>query len=122
MLGLAAYVITEVPRTLPRNIGRKLALAHAAPYGSAPDGTRYASLAEREADRISGDVRKVLRHAGFDLRERHRRRLEEVADKVRKAESKRAAAAEAQKALDDILARVETERTALEAIDLQVSD
>ena len=115
-------MITEVPRTLPRNIGRKLALAHAAPYGTAPDGTGYLGLAEREADRISGDVRKVLRHAGFDLRERHRRRLEEVAEKVRKAESKRAAAATAQKALDDILVRVEAERKALEAIDLQVSD
>lgn len=115
-------MITEVPRTLPRNIGRKLAIAHAAPYGSTADGTRYASLAEREADRISGDVRKVLRHAGFDLRERHRRRLEDVAEKVRTAENKRAAAVTARDALDEILGRVATEQKALQAIDLQVAD
>ena len=59
-MALGAYVVREVPYTIPRTLGKRMALAHAAPGA----GSSTPSSAEREADRISGEVRKVL-HANF---------------------------------------------------------
>ncbi|GAA5935628.1 hypothetical protein JCM3775_003369 [Rhodotorula graminis] len=90
-VGLVAYVIVDLPRAIPRNIGRKLALSLSAPDASATSSSstpssQPASFASAHSDRIAREVRKVLRLAGWDLRERFRAALDKAAGERREVE------------------------------------
>ena len=81
-VGLAIYIIRDLPRAIPYNVGRKL---HSTLVTS-----EFSSI---ESERIAKETRKVMRLAGWDLRERFRAALEasekdrkDVEGRVKKAE------------------------------------
>ncbi|KAK4048165.1 mitofusin [Microbotryomycetes sp. JL221] len=91
-VGLATYIIVDLPRAIPRNIGRKLALslmpseAELNP-ASASSQQQPVTFSSAHADRIAKETRKVLRLAGWDLRERFRAALEKSEKDRREVET-----------------------------------
>ncbi|KAM0790165.1 hypothetical protein ACM66B_005484 [Microbotryomycetes sp. NB124-2] len=92
-IGLAAYIIVDLPRAIPRNIGRKLALAltsneeqdqHQYSHQQQQQPTTFSSA---HAERIAKETRKVLRLAGWDLRERFRHALQQSEKDRREVEA-----------------------------------
>jgi len=114
-VAFAAWVVNDLPRAVPRNIGRKLEASLAASSSQTP------SYSQREAERIANEVRKVLRMAGYDLRERHRKDLEDFAEQVREAETKRGTAKAAMEFLTKFVADVDRERGRVEAVEVDIS-
>ncbi|KAK4046696.1 mitofusin [Microbotryomycetes sp. JL201] len=93
-VGLAAYIIVDLPRAIPRNIGRKLALSLTSteepdqihPSSTTPASQQPTTFSSAHADRIAKETRKVLRLAGWDLRERFRAALEQSEKERRQVE------------------------------------
>lgn len=93
--GLVAYVIVDLPRAVPRNIGRKLRASLAA--NACDSETALTSFDHQQqpptsfstahADRIARETRKVLRLAGWDLRERFRAALDRSEAERREVEA-----------------------------------
>ncbi|KAI5476169.1 transmembrane GTPase fzo1 [Pseudohyphozyma bogoriensis] len=89
-VGLGVYLVYDLPRALPRNIGRKLEIS----LTSTPvSSTQTQTFATAHSERISRETRKVVRLAGWDLRERYRAALDksekerkEVEESIRKAD------------------------------------
>ncbi|GAA5989250.1 hypothetical protein JCM11641_003851 [Rhodosporidiobolus odoratus] len=112
-VGLVVYVIVDLPRAIPRNIGRKLALALSPPLdshllnSSSTPSTPPVTFATAHSDRISRETRKVLRLAGFDLRERFRVALERSAEERKEVEGVVARAEAALKFLEEFEEKVE---------------
>ncbi|POY70027.1 hypothetical protein BMF94_6964 [Rhodotorula taiwanensis] len=115
-VGLVVYVIVDLPRAIPRNIGRKLALALSpVPTDSAAQPVTFASA---HSDRISREVRKVLRLAGWDLRERFRAALDKSAAERKEVEGVVARAEGALEFLSEFERSVEKSDEAVQAISL----
>ena len=77
---------------MPRNIGRKLRASLSdsttAPSSSAADSQQPpTSFSTAHADRIARETRKVLRLAGWDLRERFRAALDQSEAERREVEA-----------------------------------
>jgi mitofusin 2 len=107
-LGFTIYFVLELPREIPRTVGRRIrsALNHPdklnatatslarTPLTAASTGGSTGSVAvgagprfaDIHADRISRETRKVLRLAAWDLRERFRAAMEESGRDVKSAE------------------------------------
>lgn len=115
-VGLVVYVIVDLPRAIPRNIGRKLALA-LSPASSEPAG-QPVTFASAHSDRIAREVRKVLRLAGWDLRERFRAALDKSAAERKEVEGVVARAEDALEFLTDFERNVKTSDDAVQAIAL----
>ncbi|TDL19740.1 hypothetical protein BD410DRAFT_773683 [Rickenella mellea] len=82
-IGLTAYVVLELPNTIPRTVGRRVR----SQLLRTPDGyTEDAAFIPAHARRISGETRKVLRMASWDVRERFRGAMEDRAREVKGAE------------------------------------
>lgn len=75
-LGLAVYVIHDLPRAIPHNVGKKLFLQ-----------LKEKNFSKLQSERISFETRKVMRLAGWDLRERFRFSLESSEFKKRSIEN-----------------------------------
>ncbi|SGY19149.1 BQ5605_C014g07573 [Microbotryum silenes-dioicae] len=97
-VGFVTYVIVDLPRAIPRNIGRKLqaSLASSDALVLAPSSASAASttatqppvsFASAHSERIARETRKVLRLAGWDLRERFRAALDQSAAERKEVES-----------------------------------
>jgi mitofusin len=71
-LAAGAYVVVDLPHSVPRTVGRRVAR----------------ELGDAHAERVARETRKVLRLAGFDLKERFRATLETHARDVQGAEEK----------------------------------
>lgn len=67
-VGLAAYMVHEMPRTVPRKIARKIAFEI--------DDMGYVRA---NADRIAGECRKVLKYPSQDVRSAFQTKVEQVA-------------------------------------------
>lgn len=80
-IGLTAYLILELPSSIPRTVGRRVRASVVRRDG--PDGVLYV---DAHAARISRETRKVLRLASWDLRERFRGAMEERCKEVKGAE------------------------------------
>lgn len=111
-VGLAAYLVYDIPRALPRNIGRKLqsSLSSPTPSSSSSSSTTEApptTFASAHSERISRETRKVLRLAGWDLRERFRAALEKSAAEREEVEGKLKRAEGAVEWLGEFEGRVE---------------
>jgi mitofusin len=83
-IGLTAYLVLELPSTIPRTVGRRI-------RGSLvkqKDGDELGSVSyvDGHAERISRETRKVLRLASWDQREKFRGAMEERGKEVRGAE------------------------------------
>jgi len=80
-IGLTAYLILELPSSIPRTVGRRVkasVLSHA--------DERDVHFVDAHAGRVSRETRKVLRLASWDLRERFRGAMEERSKEVKGAE------------------------------------
>jgi mitofusin len=105
VLGGVAYVVLELPHTVPRTVGRRIQRAlRASPQADVGAGAPLSgpqdalpSFAEGHAERMAREVRKVLRLAGFDLRERFSTSLTARTREVADSEATAARAGEAKK-------------------------
>ncbi|GAA6053936.1 hypothetical protein JCM3770_004630 [Rhodotorula araucariae] len=122
-VGLVVYVIVDLPRAIPRNIGRKLALSLSPPPTTASSVStstlqQPVTFASAHADRVAREVRKVLRLAGWDLRERFRAALDKAAAERREVESVVARAEGALAFLKEFEDKVETRQEAVRIVEL----
>ncbi|PPQ67710.1 hypothetical protein CVT25_009316 [Psilocybe cyanescens] len=79
--GLTAYLILELPSSIPRTVGRRV---KASVLARGDD--RDIHFVDAHAGRISRETRKVLRLASWDLKERFRGAMEERSKEVKDAE------------------------------------
>ena len=84
--GAVAYVVYELPRSIPRNVGRHLQSTLTVSSGQTGDA-EIVPYADAVSGRVSAEVRKVMRIAAWDLRERYRKGVESRAEVVREAEA-----------------------------------
>ena len=80
-VGLTAYLILELPSSIPRTVGRRV---KASVLAGADE--RDVHFVDAHAGRVSRETRKVLRLASWDLRERFRGAMEERSKEVKGAE------------------------------------
>lgn len=122
-IGLAVYIIIDLPNAIPLNIGRKLVLSLSPaplPISSLSlNPVLPTSFATAHSDRISRETRKVLRLAGWDLRERFRAALEKSAAERREVEGRAGKANDALGWLGDFLEKVRLEEVRVDAVELQ---
>ncbi|KAH8919637.1 hypothetical protein BT69DRAFT_1352952, partial [Atractiella rhizophila] len=111
-LGLAVYVIIDLPRAIPRNIGKKLQASYLPASSSShllASSTNEESFASAHSDRVSKETRKVLRMAGWDLREKFRSALEKSEEEKKELEASKNKAEHALAWLDEFLGQVGTD-------------
>ena len=83
VIGLTAYVVLELPSTIPRTIGRRI---KASLTKESEEKGEDGSFIDGHAARVSRETRKVLRLASWDLKERYRGAMEERGREVHGAE------------------------------------
>ncbi|KAL8287388.1 hypothetical protein RQP46_003840 [Phenoliferia psychrophenolica] len=111
-IGVTAYLVYDLPRALPRNIGRKLLEASlSTPSASSSSSSHSSTFASVHSERIACEARKVLRVAGWDLRERFRASLEKSATERRGVEQTMGRAKGAIEWLSEFAERVGHEET-----------
>ncbi|GAA5909137.1 hypothetical protein JCM6882_001200 [Rhodosporidiobolus microsporus] len=113
-VGLVVYVIVDLPRAIPRNIGRKLQSSLSSPdnlltSSSSSPSAPPITFASAHSDRIAKETRKVLRLAGWDLRERFRAALDRSAAERKEVEGVVARAEAALQFLSEFQDKVERE-------------
>ncbi|KAH9066132.1 hypothetical protein EDB83DRAFT_2675051 [Lactarius deliciosus] len=67
-VGAAAYLVLELPNSVPRTIGRRIHYSLVSPAGG--PGPKEELFVDAHAARVSRETRKVLRLASWDLKER----------------------------------------------------
>ncbi|ORY26265.1 hypothetical protein BCR39DRAFT_262274 [Naematelia encephala] len=105
--GAVAYIIYDLPRSIPRNIGRHLQstlLISSGPLGS---DAEFVPFPDAQSTQVSREVRKVMRMAGADVRDRFRGGYEAKADVVRLSEETEKRASRALAMFADVEKRVE---------------
>ncbi|OCF54434.1 mitofusin [Kwoniella mangroviensis CBS 10435] len=109
--GAIAYVIYDLPRSIPRNVGRHIQSTLTISSGQ-PSQIDDASIpfAEYQATRVSKEVRKVMRLAAWDLRERFRAAVEARGEVVKASEEIEKKATKALEWFDNVEKRVENIR------------
>lgn len=112
-VGAVAYLILELPSSIPRTIGRRVkasVLAHG--------DERDVHFVDAHAGRISRETRKVLRLASWDMRERFRAAMEERSKEVKGAEEMETRSLKAKEWFNGVVGRTGAIRTdaRLEAI------
>lgn len=101
-ISLGAWVISELPRTVPRRVGANLAAALA---------TEDESFVSSQADRLSGETKRVLRAAAWNLRAAFTGAMDDRLEDVRRAEASQRKAEKAAKWFDEVGRRTEAIRT-----------
>ncbi|KAG6841104.1 hypothetical protein C0991_001792 [Blastosporella zonata] len=81
-VGLTAYLILELPSSIPRTVGRRVRASVTRKDGVS-EGESFVDV---HTGRVSKETRKVLRLASWDLRERFRGAMEERSKEVKGAE------------------------------------
>jgi mitofusin len=104
-----AYVVYELPRSIPRNVGRHV---RATLRSASADGD-VTPFADAEAERVGREVRKVMRLAAWDLRERFRAALDARGEIVRQSEETAKQAARALEWFAEVESRVDEIRAQL---------
>lgn len=84
-LGTVAYIVYELPRSIPRNVGRHLREALLVTSGGEGDAA-LVSFPDAVSAKMSREVRKVMRIAAYDLKERYRSAVESRAKVVKENE------------------------------------
>lgn len=82
--GAAAYLVLELPSSVPRTVGRRIRHSLVNPVGG--PGPKDELFLDAHSARVARETRKVLRLASWDLKERFRVALEERSREVRGAE------------------------------------
>ncbi|KAJ3507736.1 hypothetical protein NLJ89_g6135 [Agrocybe chaxingu] len=81
LVPLSAYLILELPSSIPRMVGRRVRASVLARVDE-----RDVHFVDAHAGRISRETRKVLRLASWDLKDRFRGAMEERSREVKGAE------------------------------------
>ncbi|ORY73837.1 hypothetical protein BCR35DRAFT_281434 [Leucosporidium creatinivorum] len=115
-VGFVAYIIVDLPRAVPRNIGRKLQASLSSSLDSSSTATPPITFPSAHSDRIAKETRKVLRLAGWDLRERFRAALERSEKERKEVEATVEKAEGALKFLGEFVEKVEKEETRVEEV------
>ncbi|OCF31372.1 mitofusin [Kwoniella heveanensis BCC8398] len=108
-VGAIAYVIYDLPRSIPRNVGRHLQATLSVSSGSQGDDASV-SFSDAQAARVGKEVRKVMRLAAWDLRERFRAAVEARGEAVKASEQMERRAVKALKWFEEVEKKVETIR------------
>lgn len=92
VVGGAAWLVIDLPYSIPRTVGRRIASSL---QTSNKGGVAQVGFIDNHAARVGRETRKVLRLAAWDVRERYRAAGEETGRAVKEAEcvQKRAEAA-----------------------------
>jgi len=112
-VGTVAYVIYDLPRAIPRNIGRHLQASLLISSGAPGTDAELVSFVDAQSMRVGKEVRKVMRLAGWDLRERHRSAVDARAEVVRQSEETERRSAKALAYFKDVDQKVEELRSQL---------
>lgn len=84
-LGAVAYVVYELPRSIPRNVGRSLQASLSTSSGQVGDA-EHEPFAEYHSKRMGQESRKVMRLISWDAKERFRGALNQRMDAVKEGE------------------------------------
>lgn len=110
-IGLGVYVVVELPKTIPRSIGRQIKASLAAHHEpSSALVTPTPSFAVGHALRVQKETRKVMRLAGWDSKEKFRMAMEDTSKQVRGAEESKVRANQAIEKFDDFDTRTDAVR------------
>jgi len=109
-LGLGVYVIMELPRTIPRSVGRQLQASLLQTGETSALVTPTPSFSVGHAQRIQKETRKVMRLAAWDSKEKFRAAMEERGQEVKVAEQTEARAVKALEWFDDVDTRTDAVR------------
>ncbi|PFH54043.1 hypothetical protein AMATHDRAFT_73057 [Amanita thiersii Skay4041] len=107
-VGLTAYLIMELPTSIPRTVGRRIKTSV-----SRSGGRSQELYIDFHARRVSTETRKVLKLASWDLRERFRAAMEDRTKEVRSAEEMEGRASKAQVWFGEISKRADQVRIRL---------
>ncbi|ODN74685.1 hypothetical protein L202_07016 [Cryptococcus amylolentus CBS 6039] len=107
--GAVAYIVYDLPSSIPRNVGRHLQYTLLASSGTATDDDEL-PFTDAQSARISREVRKVMRLAAWDLRERFRAAVDARAELVKESEEQEKKANKALKWFEDVEKRVDVIR------------
>ncbi len=83
VLGLALYVVNDLPTSIPKNVGRHL---HLVLVSDMTFGESSGTFVDLQVGRMQREARKVIRVASWDLRERFRSALEARSKAVQERE------------------------------------
>ncbi|WVQ93330.1 hypothetical protein IAU59_000398 [Kwoniella sp. CBS 9459] len=108
-VGAIAYVIYDLPRSIPRNVGRHLQSTLSVSSGTPGDDANV-PFSDAQAARVGKEVRKVMRLAAWDLRERFRAAVEARGEAVKASEEMERRAVKALKWFEDVEKKVENIR------------
>lgn len=117
-MGFGIYLITDIPRAIPQNIGRKLERElDLLSNTSSPDSNKSStSWIESEVNRLTKETRKVVRLAGWDLKQRFKTALEEAGEETEGARNEIEKAVEAIGWLEGFGADVEGLRNLVDGV------
>ncbi|KAJ7600288.1 transmembrane GTPase fzo1 [Mycena floridula] len=104
-IGLTAYLILELPNSIPKTVGRRVRAAVAR-----ADGEEEDAFVNGQAVRISRETRKVLRLASWDLKEKFRGAMETRGKEVKVAEEIEKKATRAKEYFGQVVERTEMAR------------
>lgn len=110
-IGLAVYIIVDIPRAVTLNIGRKIQ--------SSLDQPERVSFATSESERISKESRKVLRLASWELREQFRAAFEKSQRECAEVEGQRVQSEHALEWLQRFVNDLEREKNKVERVELE---
>jgi len=105
-MGLTAYLIFELPSSIPRTVGRRV---KASVLVRADE--KDVHFVDAHAERVTRETRKVLRLASWDLRRRFRAAMEESSKEVKGAEEMEKKAVRAKEWFGIVGERTEAIRT-----------
>ncbi len=106
LVGLTGYILYDLPRSIPQNVGRHLQAALTSPL-SGQDGL---SFAESECLRMQREARKVIRLASWDLRGRFRDAMDSRYEIVMQNEELKRNASRAMEWFESVQTRVDEVR------------
>jgi mitofusin len=86
VMGAAAYLVLELPNSVPRTVGRRIRNSLTKPGSSGLETQEEPLFTDAQAGRVARETRKVLRLAAWDLKERFRVAFEERSREVMGAE------------------------------------
>lgn len=109
-LGLGVYVVLELPKTIPRSIGRQIKASLTQTGETSALVTPTPCFSVGHAQRIQKETRKVMRLAAWDSKEKFRMALEERSKEVKGAEESEARATKALVWFDEVDMRTEAVR------------
>lgn len=115
---MAVYIVYDLPRAVPYNIGRKL---HASLVAHSTDSAlqRPNSFIVKESDRITKVSRSVIRECGYELHKRFQAALEKSESELKEVEGMQSEAEQAIEWLNKQFEAIEREEAKVQEVNLE---